>query len=112
MELVIATIEDLDNQRPYIKLPNGKLKRNPQYYRNLKKFWIKVLGGKCQNPDCACPTGYSRYFGALSFHHENKDRDKRVKKEWRNRKWDYSGVILLCANCHRERHKDEHDYGN
>lgn len=95
--MIQATLEDLNFERPYIIIC-GKKKRNPIYYQNLKRFWVKTLGNKCQK------CGYDNCINALEFHHEDMIRDRKIRQEWRNRKWNYDGVSLLCANCHAEEH--------
>jgi len=72
--------------------------------QRLKKMAVDYKGGCCQS------CGYSKYVGALEFHHsepEHKDFgiarfnrtsfSERIKKE-------LDKCILLCANCHRETH--------
>lgn len=73
-----------------------------EYRRNRKKLLIKEHGGKCK----IC--GYSKYFGALQFHHlDPKQKEfglaqngktlslKRLRAE-------AIKCELLCANCHAE----------
>lgn len=67
---------------------------------------IQYKGGKCE----AC--GYDRYYGALEFHHtdpNSKDADWNKMRLW---SWDKIKAELdkckcLCANCHREEHRDQ-----
>lgn len=71
--------------------------------RNIKKQLVDYKGGKCQ----IC--GYSKYIGALDFHHLNT-----IKKEFNLSRRKCSSIeslkseldkcICLCANCHREVH--------
>ena len=64
---------------------------------------IKYKGGHCIN------CGYSKYYGALEFHHRNPD-EKEVDwaklrlTSWEKIKLELDKCDLLCANCHREIH--------
>lgn len=68
---------------------------------------IEYMGGCCQ--DC----GYNKCYGALQFHHLNpseKDKDF-YNKQFKNISWsrmieELKKCVLLCANCHCERHSD------
>ncbi len=68
-----------------------------------KRQAIQLLGGKC------CDCGYNKNHAALEFHH----LDPKVKSEdWkrlRSKSWptvvaELSKCVLLCRNCHAERH--------
>jgi hypothetical protein len=72
---------------------------------------IALLGGRCSNPNCSTPGGYSRYNGALHFHHPDPSLKDDMFHRLRNRNWEYiqktlvdQGCVLLCANCHIEEH--------
>ena len=67
---------------------------------------IAYKGGKCK----VC--GYSKYYGALEFHH----RDTTEKEfDWRKMRLvskdkltqELDKCDLLCANCHREVHYEQ-----
>lgn len=69
----------------------------------LKKSAIKHLGGSCS----AC--GYSKYYGALEFHHtdpttKDVDWNKLRLRSWDKIEQELSKCVLLCSNCHREAH--------
>lgn len=72
--------------------------------RNFKKKCVEYKGGECEN------CGYSKYIGALHFHHKDPNEkdfslsrvkshsfDDKVKKE-------LDKCLLVCANCHSEIH--------
>lgn len=72
--------------------------------KSIKEKAVLSKGGKCM----AC--GYSKYLGALDFHH----RDERTKSftiaTAYNMSWDKISLELekcdlLCSNCHREKHQ-------
>lgn len=80
--------------------------KSAEGHRRLKIKAVDYAGGSCRKCD------YSRYVGALEFHHlepEHKDFtisqwisrhhvfDERLKKE-------IDKCILLCSNCHKETH--------
>ena len=73
----------------------------------LKKFAIEHLGGKCVK------CGYYKCIRALEFHHlDPKQKDfavSRANKSWERVKKEIEKCILVCANCHREIHSDEHN---
>ncbi len=61
-------------------------------------------GGKC----VMC--GYSRYSGALDFHHKDPSQKdfglstKGLTRSWEKIKEEIDKCVLVCANCHRELH--------
>lgn len=70
-------------------------------FREVRRLIVLENGGECK----IC--GYSKYIGALEFHHldpSKKDLSYQSSKCWsieRIRK-EVSGCVLLCSNCHRE----------
>ncbi len=74
-----------------------------------KKFdVVNYFGGKCQ----IC--GYSKYIGALHFHHVNNDGAKRPHPTYVVMRWSFDRAveelkdcILICANCHSEIHSND-----
>lgn len=74
-----------------------------------KKKLIEIKGGCCI--DC----GYKKNISALEFHHLNPE-DKLFGIDIRkcsNLQWDklveeVKKCVLLCANCHRERHHPDY----
>ena len=73
-------------------------------HQEFKKKCVEYKGGECE----IC--GYSKYIGALEFHH--KDRTKKDLQISKVRGKTFNDKIkeeldkcqLLCANCHREAH--------
>jgi len=78
---------------------------------------IKMLGGRCQNPNCSTPNGYNRSIRALSFHHLNPE-EKEGESDCHTKKgrqkiiklWKEGKIKLLCENCHRELHEKYKNY--
>lgn len=72
--------------------------------KKIKELAIKYKGGKCYFCD------YSRYIGALDFHHKNgSDKEfglstRGLTRSWTKTKKEVDKCILVCANCHRELH--------
>ena len=69
-----------------------------------KKDMIEFLGGKCSK------CGYSKFYGALEFHHRNPSEKEFDWKKTRLLSKDkmiaeVKKCDLLCANCHREVHQ-------
>jgi hypothetical protein len=73
--------------------------------RNLKRKAIEYTGGKCQ--DC----GDNRCDAAMHFHHVGgKDFEPArviAQRSWAAAKRELDKCLLLCANCHAERHERE-----
>lgn len=75
--------------------------------RRFKSQCVEYKGGSCES------CGYSKCIGALEFHHKDPSQkdftlarakltswvknEEKIKKE-------IDKCILLCANCHREKH--------
>lgn len=72
--------------------------------RKLKSLGVELKGGKCQ----VC--GYSKYIGALDFHHLDENNKgfnlstRGLTRSWKKIKEELDKCILVCANCHREIH--------
>lgn len=70
-----------------------------------KRKLIEIAGGEC------CDCGYKKNISALEFHHINPE-EKSFGIDLRkcsNLNWDrlveeVKKCILICSNCHRERH--------
>ena len=77
----------------------GKAERRKGYRKRV----ILEHGGKCK----IC--GYSKYLGALDFHHldpltkEDNINGCSTLKQVRN---EAAKCLLVCSNCHREIHED------
>lgn len=81
-------------------------------YKNQTSRWIKrkkdaiqYLGGECEK------CGYSKYYGAMHFHHVDPTTKRWSWDKLRLRKWsdvidELNKCILLCANCHAETHNE------
>lgn len=74
--------------------------------REFKKKCIAYKGGSC------IKCGYSKYAGALDFHHRDPNQkdfsfSKARRKMWSSKiEKELDKCDLLCANCHRETHKE------
>lgn len=77
------------------------LERNRERRERLKKEGVLLLGGKC----ALC--GYSKFLGALEFHHiDPKDKDSKsdyMRNDFKLKIMD-GKIQLLCSNCHKEIH--------
>lgn len=69
-----------------------------------KELAVQYKGGKCQ----IC--GYSRYLGALEFHHLDPTRkdfgigEKGYTRSFDSVKEELDKCICVCSNCHKEIH--------
>jgi 5-methylcytosine-specific restriction endonuclease McrA len=72
--------------------------------KKIKDLAIQYKGGKCQ----IC--GYSKYNGALDFHHTDPTTKKfglslsGLTRSWEKTKEELDKCVLVCTNCHREIH--------
>jgi transposase-like protein len=70
--------------------------------RRVKEILIQEAGGCCRR------CGYSRYAGALQFHHLEPDRKAfelsahGVARSLAKARAEVAKCVLLCANCHAE----------
>lgn len=93
---------DKKNASVYCKnCTNNQTKERQQ---NVKKQMIDYKGGKCE----LCQ--YSKYQGALEFHHLDPNEKDFNLSNLKNYKFDdvikkeLDKCVLVCANCHREIH--------
>lgn len=74
--------------------------------RAFKKRCVEYKGGACSR------CGYSKYIGALDFHHKDPAQKDFGLGRVHTRKWtkkieaELAKCDLLCANCHREVHDE------
>lgn len=69
--------------------------------KKVKQKALEYMGGKC----ALC--GYGGCVEALDFHHL-KDKDFTISKyitSWKKTKQELDKCVLLCANCHRSKHR-------
>ncbi len=73
--------------------------------KQIRQLALEYKGGKCS----VC--GYDRCLKALEFHHLESDKKdfgisaKGYTRSWQVIKEELDKCILLCANCHREKHE-------
>lgn len=88
-----------------------KSRRNTQWRENQKRSrkerkekLVQLFGG------CCISCNYSKYIGALTFHHRNpKEKNFSLSHEGLLKKWETvlleaKKCDLLCMNCHMEHH--------
>ncbi len=73
-----------------------------------KKKLIEIAGGEC------CDCGYKKNSSALEFHHINPEQKsfgidlrKCSNVQWEKLVNEVMKCVLICANCHRERHNPD-----
>ena len=72
--------------------------------KDFKKKCVEYKGGECER------CGYKKYNGALDFHHiDPHEKDFGIGKQRRTRfdekiMAELDKCIMLCSNCHREKH--------
>lgn len=64
---------------------------------------VSYMGGKCS--EC----GYKRSVKALQFHHRDPKKKEfgigqRMRRSWSVVKKELKKCVLICANCHAEKH--------
>lgn len=75
-----------------------------EHMRKIKRFLVDKFGGKCE----LC--GYSKYLGAMDFHHKHGKKDL-IPRSWvKAEKITTEDFSLLCANCHREIHNGQNEH--
>lgn len=80
----------------------GSCRVNQRRFRQ-RAMAIEYKGGACSS------CGYCRCFDALHFHHlDSSVKDFKISgnhsRSWESIKRELDKCILLCANCHAERH--------
>src|SRR3990172_5985813 len=75
-------------------------------WKERKRKAIELMGGQC----CLC--GYKKCISAFEFHHKDpneKDLDIAVafRMSWDKLVSELKKCILVCANCHREKHSGD-----
>jgi len=73
--------------------------------RRFKAKCVDYKGGSCTR------CGYSKYVGALEFHHRDPNTKDLAMAQARSQPWreviaELDKCDLLCANCHREAHAE------
>ncbi len=75
--------------------------------RKLKLLAVEYLGGSCS----LC--GYNKCASALEFHHRDPSQKDfgiaGTTKSFESIKIELDKCILVCANCHREVHRELHE---
>lgn len=72
-----------------------------EYRLQVRDEALEYKGGKCEY------CGYSKYKGALEFHHKDPtQKDPKGLRKYNRTKLfaELDKCVLLCANCHREEH--------
>lgn len=88
------------------KFCSTKCKNNEMVTNHRRRMKLRALeykGNKCQ--DC----GYDRCKDALHFHHPDNNKEfgisaSGVTRSWERMKVELDKCVLICANCHAERH--------
>jgi len=88
--------------RGYYRCKRCRSESVARHRRKLKEIIVAEAGGSC----AIC--GYSRYVGALEFHHLNPS-DKRLTLSWNGvtlsldtLRAEARKCLLVCSNCHAE----------
>jgi hypothetical protein len=87
--------------RGYYRCKRCRMERVMRRRRQLKAILVAEAGG------CCCVCGYSRYVGALEFHHLDRT-EKRVEiscgaaLSLNSLRAEAEKCVLVCSNCHAE----------
>lgn len=90
--------------RGYYRCKKCRMDAVSRKRKKLKLKAVEYKGGKCER--CS----YDRCVAAMDFHHrEQADKDfaisaKGVTRSFEKMKIELDKCILLCSNCHREKH--------
>lgn len=93
------------NKKNYAKNKEKIIEINRELAKKHKKELVYYKGGKCEK--CA----YNKYIGALDFHHKDpKEKSFTIASKllcnMEMLKYEVDKCLLLCANCHREKHEE------
>ena len=94
-------------KKKYRQKNKEKIKKIEKQRRIKKKEYVQDY--KLSKGCSVC--GYNKCASALDFHHENGDKEYNISKDFSKSleriKKEMDKCIILCANCHRELHKEE-----
>jgi hypothetical protein len=97
--------------RGYYRCTRCRMDAVSKKRRKIKQDLVRYKGGKCE----AC--GYNKCIAALEFHHkDHTKKDFALSKNGctfglEKAKKEVDKCILICSNCHREKHHEEnYDY--
>jgi predicted HNH restriction endonuclease len=92
-----------------IKCKKCHSKATYQRQKGIRLRLLEEFGAKCQ----IC--GYSKYSGALEFHHRDPtQKDPKQFNSWGNyekQRKELDKCVLLCSNCHKEVHGEVAELG-
>lgn len=85
-----------------------KNEKNRNRFRVAKQKAVEYMGSKCHD----CQTVYPNY--VYDFHHLDGDTkldnpSALLNKTWGRAKQELDKCIMVCANCHRERHYNDEE---
>ena len=111
-ECSINTIKKYkDTKNKILQTEEEKKKKNYERVKSrrqkIKAKAVEYKGGKCE----LC--GYNKCIWALDFHHKNSnEKDFNIARnstlKWEKVRMELDKCILICSNCHREKHYEEY----
>ncbi len=87
---------------------SGSLQKCKECYSRLARHALKLKAVTYKGGACIF-CNYSKCVEALEFHHTDPKKKKfqisgNLTRKWETIKKELDKCILVCANCHRERH--------
>jgi hypothetical protein len=82
-----------------------RVNRQGKLRNDTVKEYLRDIKSKSGCVDC----GYNKHHSALEFHHiGDKDINLAFAKSIRQANEEISKCVILCSNCHRIRHWNQH----
>ena len=103
--------DHVEDDKNYLRCKACRVDAVTRRRKKVKQMSVEYKGGKCF--DCGFE---SDYYDVYDFHHLDPSKKdfgvsyKGYTKSWEKVKVELDKCVMLCANCHRIRHAEEHTH--